>query len=90
MAYVHHDEANARCARLRSSTNVWSTRTPLGLHTRAHTHTHARWIGAILGLGLAYAGSQREEIAELLAPLVADPDLPMVGVQLFWVITYDS
>lgn len=39
-------------------------------------------IGAILGLGLAYAGSHREEISELLSPLVADTDAPLVsGVQ---------
>ncbi|KAJ9513655.1 hypothetical protein QJQ45_015409 [Haematococcus lacustris] len=38
--------------------------------------------GAILGLGLAYAGSQRAEVAELLVPLVADADVSMevVGV----------
>jgi hypothetical protein len=27
--------------------------------------------GAILGLGLAYAGTQREEVQELLVPLVS-------------------
>jgi hypothetical protein len=36
-------------------------------------------IGAILGLGLAYAGSHREELCEVLAPLVGDPDVPMVS-----------
>ena len=30
-------------------------------------------IGAILGLGLAYAGKRREEVGELLSPLVGDP-----------------
>jgi 26S proteasome regulatory subunit N1 len=29
-------------------------------------------IGAIMGLGLAYAGSQREEVLELLTPIVHD------------------
>lgn len=33
--------------------------------------------GAIMGLGLAYAGSAKEEVADLLAPLAADPDLPI-------------
>lgn len=32
-------------------------------------------LGAILGLGLAYAGSNREEVQELLTPLVADADV---------------
>lgn len=30
-------------------------------------------IGAILGLGLAYAGTNREEVQELLTPLICDP-----------------
>ena len=34
-------------------------------------------VGAILGLGLAYAGKQREEVGELLTPLITDMDLPM-------------
>jgi len=29
--------------------------------------------GAILGLGLAYAGTQREEVQELLVPVVRVP-----------------
>lgn len=33
-------------------------------------------LGAILGLGLAYAGKQRDEVGELLTPLVTDSDLP--------------
>lgn len=33
--------------------------------------------GAVLGLGLAYAGTRREEVAELLVPLVVDTDVPM-------------
>lgn len=33
--------------------------------------------GAVLGLGLAYAGTRREEVAELLVPLVLDTDVPM-------------
>lgn len=33
--------------------------------------------GAVLGLGLAYAGTRRQEVAELLAPLVVDTDAPM-------------
>ena len=33
--------------------------------------------GAIMGLGLAYAGAAKEEVADLLAPLAADPDLPI-------------
>ncbi|KAK9829660.1 hypothetical protein WJX72_007157 [[Myrmecia] bisecta] len=32
-------------------------------------------IGAIMGLGLAYAGTQKEEVQELLAPLVTDADV---------------
>lgn len=32
-------------------------------------------IGAILGLGLAYAGTEREEVRELLEPLVTDTDV---------------
>ena len=34
-------------------------------------------IGAILGLGLAYAGKRREEVGELLHPLVGDPAVPL-------------
>lgn len=33
--------------------------------------------GAALGLGLAYAGTRREEVAELLVPLVIDTDTSM-------------
>lgn len=33
--------------------------------------------GAVLGLGLAYAGTRREEVAELLVPLVIDTDATM-------------
>jgi hypothetical protein len=33
--------------------------------------------GAILGLGLAYAGTGREEVLELLSPLVVDTDVPV-------------
>jgi 26S proteasome regulatory subunit N1 len=33
--------------------------------------------GAVLGLGLAYAGTRREEVAELLVPLVLDTDCSM-------------
>ena len=33
--------------------------------------------GAIMGLGLAYAGAAKEEVADLLAPIVADPDTPI-------------
>ena len=29
-------------------------------------------IGAIVGLGIAYAGSEREDILEVLAPLILD------------------
>lgn len=32
-------------------------------------------IGAVMGLGLAYSGTCREEIEELLIPLVVDPDV---------------
>lgn len=32
-------------------------------------------LGAILGLGLAYAGKQREEVQELLVPLITDTDV---------------
>lgn len=31
--------------------------------------------GAILGLGLAYAGTNREEVGELLGPLVVDGEV---------------
>lgn len=31
-------------------------------------------IGAVIGLGLAYAGTCRAEVEELLLPLVMDPD----------------
>ncbi|CAL6276364.1 unnamed protein product [Bathycoccus prasinos] len=34
-------------------------------------------IGAIMGLGLAYAGCQKEEVAELLTPIVTDESTPM-------------
>ena len=34
-------------------------------------------IGAILGLGLAYAGKRREEVGELLSPLLGDPAVSM-------------
>jgi len=34
-------------------------------------------MGAIFGLGLAYAGSKREEVLELLMPVVADLDTPL-------------
>ncbi len=32
-------------------------------------------IGAIMGLGLAYAGTGKEEVQELLIPLVTDPEV---------------
>ena len=34
-------------------------------------------IGAILGLGIAYAGRPKEDVAELLLPLVMDSELSM-------------
>eukprot|EP00271_Cylindrocystis_brebissonii_P003252 TRINITY_DN1402_c0_g1_i1.p1 TRINITY_DN1402_c0_g1~~TRINITY_DN1402_c0_g1_i1.p1 ORF type:complete len:915 (+),score=203.59 TRINITY_DN1402_c0_g1_i1:289-3033(+) len=34
-------------------------------------------IGAIMGLGLAYAGTQKEEVLALLSPVVADSKVPM-------------
>ncbi|KAK9842343.1 hypothetical protein WJX81_007723 [Elliptochloris bilobata] len=34
-------------------------------------------IGAIMGLGLAYAGTRKEEIGELLTPLLTDNDVSM-------------
>ena len=37
-------------------------------------------IGAALGLGLAYAGTARDEILELLSPVIADPE---VDIDLF-------
>lgn len=33
--------------------------------------------GAILGLGIAYAGSGREDLSELLSPLISDTNVPM-------------
>jgi 26S proteasome regulatory subunit N1 len=39
-----------------------------------------RRIGAALGLGLAYAGTQKEEILDLLTPIIVDPD---IAVDLF-------
>jgi len=41
-------------------------------NTSSQVHT-----SAILGLGFAYAGAARDEIAELLEPLVTDVSLPM-------------
>ncbi|KAF9143259.1 proteasome regulatory particle base subunit [Mortierella sp. GBA39] len=37
----------------------------------------ANRVAAIQGLGLAYAGSAREELSELLLPIVSNPDLAM-------------
>lgn len=34
-------------------------------------------IGAILGLGIAYAGREKGDVAELLLPLVMDTDVTM-------------
>lgn len=34
-------------------------------------------IGAIFGLGLAYAGKRREDVGELLAPLLSDAAVSM-------------
>ena len=34
-------------------------------------------IGAIMGLGLAYAGCQKEEVQELLVPIITDESIPM-------------
>ena len=34
-------------------------------------------VGAVLGLGLAYAGTNREEVEEILMPLVTDADVSM-------------
>mmetsp|Transcript_17190 Transcript_17190/g.44108 ORF Transcript_17190/g.44108 Transcript_17190/m.44108 type:complete len:912 (-) Transcript_17190:167-2902(-) len=34
-------------------------------------------VGAIMGLGLAYAGTCKEEVQELLVPIVIDTDVPM-------------
>jgi len=39
-----------------------------------------RRIGAALGLGLAYAGTQKEDILDLLTPIIVDPD---IDVDLF-------
>ncbi len=38
-------------------------------------------MGAILGLGLAYAGTSREAVQELLLPLVVDTDVRNAHVQ---------
>jgi 26S proteasome regulatory subunit N1 len=47
-------------------------------HLEAGTaSTHAMRLGALTGLGLAYAGSQREDVAELLLPYVSDPSTSM-------------
>lgn len=35
---------------------------------------------AILGLGLAYGGKQREDVGELLTPLFLDNEVPMEAV----------
>eukprot|EP00960_Hanusia_phi_P025650 745798-Hanusia_phi.AAC.4 len=32
-------------------------------------------VGAVLGLGLAYAGTQKEDILDLLTPIIADPEI---------------
>lgn len=34
-------------------------------------------VGAALGLGIAYAGRRRREVADALCPIVADPDAPL-------------
>lgn len=47
----------------------------------ANTHREVR-IGAILGLGFAYSGSQKSDVKDLLIPLVADSDQP-VEIQCF-------
>lgn len=39
--------------------------------------SNAKRIGAGLGLGLAYAGSAREDLATLLLPIIEDTNLPM-------------
>lgn len=35
---------------------------------------HSRF-GAIIGLGMAYAGTNREDLLELLMPIITDPSL---------------
>ncbi|KAF1993601.1 26S proteasome non-ATPase-like protein regulatory subunit 2 [Amniculicola lignicola CBS 123094] len=42
----------------------------------AHKNIHIR-MGSIMGLGLAYAGSNKEELLELLLPIVSDTSLDM-------------
>jgi 26S proteasome regulatory subunit N1 len=42
----------------------------------AHKNKHIR-IASIMGLGLAYAGSNKEELLELLLPIVSDTSLDM-------------
>jgi 26S proteasome regulatory subunit N1 len=49
----------------------------------SHAHREVR-IGAILGLGFAYSGTAREDIKDLLIPLIADSSQP-VEVQAFTV-----
>uniref|UniRef100_A0A7S4BU81 26S proteasome non-ATPase regulatory subunit 2 homolog n=1 Tax=Chrysotila carterae TaxID=13221 RepID=A0A7S4BU81_CHRCT len=39
-------------------------------------------MGALLGLGLAYAGTKKEEVLELLMPVVADLDTPLEVVAI--------
>ena len=34
-------------------------------------------MGAILGLGLAYAGTRKEDVRELLVPILADAERPL-------------
>ncbi|KAF2273049.1 26S proteasome non-ATPase-like protein regulatory subunit 2 [Westerdykella ornata] len=49
----------------------------LGDEDQLHSkNIHVR-IGAIMGLGIAYAGSNKEELLELLLPIVSDTNLDM-------------
>ncbi|CAG0923795.1 unnamed protein product [Notodromas monacha] len=51
---------------------------PLALLTDYVVHTNnVMRIGPILGLGLAYAGSNRPEVLELLLPVLAEANAPM-------------
>lgn len=44
----------------------------------APTHRQLRFkSSAIFGLGLAYAGTKRQDVAELLLPIITDPELDM-------------
>lgn len=50
----------------------------IGLLTEPVSSPHKeQQVGAILGLGLAYAGTRKEDVKELLVPILADSERPL-------------